>query len=76
MSEAGNDMKVAFSKEKGKEAIECSPTLATTPSQLLHPVSVTIPIGNREVRIILLLVSQILFGVCNSLQIRIANLLL
>ncbi|KAG0575011.1 hypothetical protein KC19_VG310800 [Ceratodon purpureus] len=49
MSEAGNDMKVAFSKEKGKEAIECSPTLATTPSQLLHPVSVTIPIGNREI---------------------------
>lgn len=56
MSEAGNGAKVASSKRKGKKATDSSsPAPAATPSQLLHPVSVRIPVGNREVWITLLL---------------------
>jgi hypothetical protein len=55
VSEAGNGVKVVPSKRKGKKATGSSPppAPAPTPSQLLHPCSVTIPVGNREVRIAL-----------------------
>lgn len=50
MKEPGNGVKVA--KKKGKKGTESSGTPASTSSsQLLHPMSVTIPVGNREVGI-------------------------
>lgn len=51
VSEAGNGVKVVPRKRKGKKATGSSPppAPAPTPSQLLHPCSVTIPVGNREI---------------------------
>ncbi|KAG0595170.1 hypothetical protein M758_UG145500 [Ceratodon purpureus] len=49
VTEAGNGEKGASIKEKGKKVTESSPTPAPSSSQLLQPVSVTIPVGNREI---------------------------
>lgn len=48
LSEPGNGVKVA--KKRGKKGTDSSATPApASPSQLLHPISVTIPVGNREI---------------------------
>ena len=48
MSEPGNAVKAA--KKRGRTGTDSSGTPATSvSSELLHPISVTIPVGNREV---------------------------